>query len=600
MWETVPRVKGGTNQYLSQELCPVAQREAVDSWKMKSQPKHGIPGPKSKSTRWSATAVDQMHISGSLQVSRRLPCKWDTRESWDCAASRPLIFRSSGPSTQGDWEAGQGEATLDRVGFTKEGKLLALDLELYCNGGNSMDLSRGVMERAVLHSDNVYVIPNISVKGNVCVTNQPSNTAFRGFGGPQGMLVAEMWMDHIAATLGKPTEEIRALNLQSEGYELHYGQKLTRFHVPKMWNELKDTRGLDAAQREVDEYNSKNKWRKRGLAMVPTKYGISFGVKFLNQAGALVHIYTDGTVLVTHGGVEMGQGLHTKVAQVAATCLGVPLSSVFISETSTDKVPNASPTAASASSDLYGGAVMDACQQLNARMQPVKNRFPPGTSLGVIADACHKERIDLSAHGFYVTPGIDFDWSVGRGSPYAYFTSGVAIAEVEIDALTGDFHVIRVDIFMDIGKPLNPAIDIGQIEGAFVQGMGWATIEELKWGDIEHPWIRPGHLFTQGPGAYKIPTVNDIPIDFRVTLLKEAPNPRGILSSKAVGEPPLFLSASVFFAVKDAIAAARRERGLKGWFALDSPATPERIRMACADEFTAPFAGPDLRPKISV
>ncbi|MCO5599283.1 hypothetical protein L7F22_053384 [Adiantum nelumboides] len=317
------------------------------------------------------------------------------------------------------------------------------------------------------------------------------------------------------------------------------------------------------------------------------------------QAGALVQVYTDGTVLVTHGGVEMGQGLHTKVAQIAAASFGIPTSSVFISETSTDKVPNASPTAASASSDIYGQAVLDACEQIKGRMQPVKAKNL-SLSFSELANACHLERIDLSAHGFYATPDINFDWVTGRGSPFNYFTFGAACAEVEIDTLTGDFQIRRVDIVMDLGTSLNPAIDIGQIEGAFIQGLGWVALEEVKWGDKEHLWIKPGHLFTQGPGTYKLPTANDIPGEFHVSLLKDAPNIRAIHSSKAVGEPPLFLASSVFFAIKDAILSARAENGLHGFFVLDSPATPERIRMACADEFTQSFAAADFRPKLSV
>ncbi|CAM0151873.1 unnamed protein product [Urochloa decumbens] len=317
------------------------------------------------------------------------------------------------------------------------------------------------------------------------------------------------------------------------------------------------------------------------------------------QAGALVQVYTDGTVLVTHGGVEMGQGLHTKLAQVAASSFNIPLSSVFISETSTDKVPNASPTAASASSDIYGAAVLDACQQIKARMEPIANR---GThsSFAELIQACYIERVDLSAHGFYVTPDIDFDWTVGKGNPYHYFTYGAAFAEVEIDTLTGDFHTRTVDIVMDLGFSINPAIDIGQIEGAFIQGLGWVALEEIKWGDDNHKWIRPGHLFTCGPGSYKIPSVNDIPLNFKVSLLKGVPNPKAIHSSKAVGEPPFFLGSSVLFAIKDAIFAARAEEGHLGWFPLDNPATPERIRMACVDSITKKFATACYRPKLSV
>ncbi|KAL5219138.1 hypothetical protein ABZP36_019822 [Zizania latifolia] len=486
-----------------------------------------------------------------------------------------------------------------KVGFTNDGKILALDIDIYNNGGNSHDLSLPVLERAMFHSDNVYDISNIRISGQVCFTNFPSNTAFRGFGGPQGMLIAENWIQHVATELKRSPEEIKELNFQSDGTVLHYGQLLKNCTVRSVWDELKASCNFMEARKAVIGFNNNNRWRKRGIAMVPTKFGISFTAKFMNQAGALVQVYTDGSVLVTHGGVEMGQGLHTKVAQVAASSFNIPLSSVFISETSTDKVPNASPTAASASSDLYGAAVLDACQQIMARMESVASRGNH-KSFAELAQACYMERIDLSAHGFYITPDIGFDWISGKGTPFHYFTYGAAFAEVEIDTLTGDFHTRTVDIVMDLGCSINPAIDIGQIEGGFIQGLGWAVMEELKWGDDNHRWIRPGHLFTCGPGSYKIPSVNDIPLNFKVSLLKGFSNPKAIHSSKAVGEPPFFLGSAVLFAIKDAIAAARAEEGHFNWFPLSNPATPERIRMACVDSITKKFASIDYLPKLSV
>ncbi|CAM6083475.1 unnamed protein product [Calypogeia fissa] len=486
-----------------------------------------------------------------------------------------------------------------KVGFTREGKVLALDVEMYNNGGNSLDLSHSVLERAMFHSDNVYEIPNMRVVGKVCKTNIASNTAFRGFGGPQGMLIAENWMERIARVVDRTPEEIRELNFHKEGHTVHYGQKMDHCTIQKVWAQCKSSCEFDERRAEVDSFNKSNRWKKRGIAMVPTKFGISFTTKFLNQAGALVQVYTDGTVLVTHGGVEMGQGLHTKVAQIAASAFGIPASHVFISETSTDKVPNASPTAASASSDMYGAAVLNACEQINARLSHLSKEMPQASFAAVVL-AGYLQRIDLSAHGFFITPDIGFEWDVGKGRPFAYYTFGTAFAETEIDTLTGDFYLRRVDIVMDLGHSLNPAIDIGQIEGGFIQGLGWVALEEVKWGDKAHPWVRPGHLFTQGPGTYKIPTCNDVPIDFRVMLLEDAPNPNAVHSSKAVGEPPLFLATAALFAIKDAIMAARQESGLNGWFVLDTPATPERIRMACADSFTKPHATPDMRPKLSV
>ncbi|KAL8129334.1 hypothetical protein V2J09_018489 [Rumex salicifolius] len=485
-----------------------------------------------------------------------------------------------------------------KVGFTDEGKLLALDLEIYNNAGNSLDLSLAILERAMFHSDNVYEIPNVRINGKVCFTNLPSNTAFRGFGGPQGMLIAENWIQRISMELGKSPEEIRELNFQSEGSILHYGQRLDQCTLSRLWNELKLSCDFPKSRKEVDHFNLHNRWKKRGVALIPTKFGISFTTKFMNQAGALVQVYTDGTVLVTHGGVEMGQGLHTKVAQIAASAFNIPVNSVFISETSTDKVPNSSPTAASASSDMYGAAVLDACEQLKSRMEPVASsrNF---SSFAELANACFLERIDLSAHGFYATPDIGFDWETGKGVPFRYFTYGAAFAEVEIDTLTGDFHTRSADIILDLGYSINPALDVGQIEGAFIQGLGWVALEELKWGDGAHKWVPPGHLYTCGPGSYKIPSINDVPFKLNVALLKGAPNAKAIHSSKAVGEPPFFLASAVFFAIKDAIISARAEAGLKGWFPLDNPATPERIRMACADEFTLNFTDPEFRPKLS-
>lgn len=486
-----------------------------------------------------------------------------------------------------------------KVGFNNDGRVLALDLEIYNNAGNSLDLSLAILERSMFHSDNVYEIPNVKINGRVCFTNYPSNTAFRGFGGPQGMLVTENWIQRIAMELKKSPEEIREINFLSEGSILHFGQQIQNFTLQRLWNELKSSCDFLKTRNEVEQFNLHNRWKKRGIAMVPTKFGIAFTSKFMNQAGALVHVYTDGTVLVTHGGVEMGQGLHTKVAQVAASSFDIPLSSVFISETSTDKVPNSSPTAASASSDMYGAAVLDACEQIKARMQPIasKSKF---SSFAELATACYMERIDLSAHGFYATPDIHFDWKTGKGSPFRYFTYGAAFAEVEIDTLTGDFHTRTANVFLDLGFSINPAIDVGQIEGAFIQGLGWVALEELKWGDAAHKWIPPGSLYTCGPGSYKIPSLNDVPFKFSVSLLKGAPNKNAIHSSKAVGEPPFFLASSVFFAIKDAIIAARAEAGYNDWFPFDNPATPERIRMACTDEFTSRFANSDFRPKLSV
>ncbi|KAL3157593.1 hypothetical protein ABBQ32_012044 [Trebouxia sp. C0010 RCD-2024] len=484
-----------------------------------------------------------------------------------------------------------------KVGFKKSGKVQALDCQLYNNAGNGLDLSAAIMDRALLHIDAAYKIPHVRVVGHCCKTNIASNTAFRGFGGPQGMLVTEMWMDRVARMTGQPLHSIRQLNLYKEKEKTHFGQILHGSQIQACWDGAIGQAGFAERQKACDEFNKANRWRKRGLAVIPTKFGISFTTKFLNQAGALVHIYTDGTVLVTHGGVEMGQGLHTKVAQVAAADLGLPLSSVYIAETATDKVPNSSPTAASASSDMYGSATADACAQLNARLKPYREKRPD-SSFTQLVNAAYLDRVDLSAHGFYATPDIT---GFGDDMPFNYFTYGAACSEVELDTLTGDFQALRTHICMDVGSSVNPAIDIGQVEGGFIQGMGWTCLEELVWGDKDHKWVKPGVLHTRGPGTYKIPSANDIPLNFCVTLLKDSPNHRlpMVYSSKAIGEPPFFLGASVFFALKEAVYEARKDAGIEGWFQMDSPATPERLRMACADHLTEPFGGANIRVKLS-
>lgn len=464
-----------------------------------------------------------------------------------------------------------------------DGNLRAIDVHLYNNAGNSLDLSASVMDRALLSIDSVYHIPNVRVQGTVCKTNLPSNTAFRGFGAPQAMMVIESIIENLSRRTGIPTTVLTEKNMYRDGDSTHYGQVIHHCQAQRCWKEaLESAGGLDARQRVIEAFNSSYSHRKRGLAVVPTKFGISFTLKFLNQAGALIHIYqSDGSVLVSHGGVEMGQGLHTKICQIVAQALGIPLETVHINETATDKIPNATPTAASASSDLYGAAAADACAQLNARLQPYRIEHPDASFVEIVKRA-YLDRVDLSAHGFYKTPDItDFP---GGTMPFNYFTYGTAVTEVELDTLTGNWHTIRSDIVMDVGKSLNPAIDIGQIEGAFVQGMGWSCLEEVVWGDNAHPWIRKkGSLFSCGPGTYKIPTANDIPIDFRVQLLRDAPCERTPLvhSSKAVGEPPFFLGTSVFWALKNAIYASRKDSGMLGWFQLDLPCTPERLRMAC-------------------
>jgi len=368
------------------------------------------------------------------------------------------------------------------------------------------------------------------------------------------------------------------------------------YYLPDMFSQIRKLANIDERRKQIDEFNANNKWKKRGLDTNCSKYGINFTAKFYNQGGALVLVYTDGTVLVSHGGTEMGQGLHTKMVQVAAQAFGIPDTMVHVEETSTNAVANASPTAASMSTDLYGMAVLNACEQIRERLGPVRSRLGPDASWKDVVFAAYFDRTNLAATGFYAVPtercGYDWDLSCAdnsqRGCPFNYYTQGVACTEVEIDCLTGDSRILRADILMDVGKSINPAIDIGQIEGAYVQGYGYCSMEEMTWGDSQHKWIRPGQLFTRGPGTYKLPAFNDVPVDFRVHLA-DTDNRFAVHSSKAVGEPPYYLGLSALFAIRDAVKAARKEHVGNGETAPDSfvvlhaPATSERIRVACQD-----------------
>lgn len=466
-----------------------------------------------------------------------------------------------------------------KVGFTANGRITVLDVQMYSNGGNTLDLSRSIMERAVLHIDNAYCIDNLRSRGLVCKTNLPSNTAFRGFGGPQGMLINEAIMTHVSDFLKMDPVDLRTLNMYKERDHTHYNQRMDYCTLDRCWMECQNLARIAERRQEIESFNRNHRYKKRGLAIIPTKFGIAFTALFLNQAGALIHIYKDGSVLLTHGGTEMGQGLHTKMIQVASRALNIPSSLIHISETSTDKVPNTSPTAASAGSDLNGMAVLNACKILNERLATIRDANPKGTWTDWVSQA-YFQRISLSATGFYKTPDIGYDFATNSGNPFRYFTFGAACSEVEIDCLTGNHRVLRTTIVMDLGESLNPAIDIGQIEGGFVQGLGLFTLEEPLYSPTT------GQLLTRGPSNYKIPSADDIPEEFTVSLLRGCPNPHAVYSSKAVGEPPLFLASSVFFAIKNAISSARLDNGDASIFNLNSPATAERIRMACEDHLT--------------
>ena len=468
-----------------------------------------------------------------------------------------------------------------KVGVSKDGKLLAGDFRAYNNAGHSMDLSFAVLERSMFHIQNAYRIPHLRVRGWVCRTNLPSNTAFRGFGGPQGMMAAETMMRHVARTLNRDYVELIELNMYREGDTTHYNQQIEGCNVGKCWSEVLQSADFAKRREAVEKFNEEHRWRKRGIHVVPTMFGIAFTVLHLNQSGALIHVYQDGTVLLTHGGTEMGQGLHTKMIQVAATALGIPFDRIHISETSTDKVPNTSATAASAGSDLNGTAVLNACLTIRERLEPIRKEFPDKDWNFWVSKA-YFSRVSLSATGFYATPDLGYDFGTNSGKAFNYYTYGAACSEVEIDCLTGDHQVIRTDVVMDLGSSINPAIDIGQIEGGFMQGYGLFTLEEMVYSP-------QGQVFSRGPGMYKLPGFADIPGEFNVSLLTGAPNPRAVYSSKAVGEPPLFLASSIFFAIRDAIAAARKEEKLSDDFTLVSPATSSRIRTACQDKFVERF-----------
>jgi xanthine dehydrogenase large subunit len=458
------------------------------------------------------------------------------------------------------------------AGHDERGIVRGFDVELYSDGGWSLDLSEPVLWRAIFHLDNAYLLPAVNVTGYVCRTNKTSQTAFRGFGGPQGMLVIEDALDRIARSLGLPPEVVRERNFYREGDTTHYGMRVKDAgRISRIWDELKESSSFDARRERVQAFNSTQPHRKRGIAITPVKFGISFTATMFNQAGALVLIYRDGTVQVSHGGTEMGQGLHTKIQQIAAESLGVNLDAVRVMPTRTDKVPNTSATAASAGTDLNGAAVADACQQLKARLAPVAARMAdsPNVNFAQVVEAAYRERIPLFAQGYYRTPGLSYDPRTGQGTPFHYFAYGAAVSEVEVDGFTGEYRYLRTDILEDVGDSVSPVIDMGQVEGGFVQGLGWLTLEELVWND-------DGRLATDGASTYKLPSWTELPEDFRTSFLTRASEPGVVFGSKAVGEPPLMLAISVREALRDAIAAF----GDGGVVELESPATPERVYWA--------------------
>lgn len=476
-----------------------------------------------------------------------------------------------------------------RAGFDAGGRLQALDVEMIADGGATLDLTGPIVDRSLFHLDNGYFVPALRFVGRAVRTDLPSNTAFRGFGGPQGMVVVEDAMERAASRLGLDPVEVRRRNYYGPAPRdrAPYGQEVPDCRLPAMTDRLLADAGHAAWKAEVAAFNARATHTKRGLGFVPVKFGISFTNALLNQAGAFVLVYADGSVQLNHGGTEMGQGLHTKMVAVCADALGVEVGVIRAMPTSTEKVPNTSATAASSGSDLNGQAVREACEAIRGRMAPVaatllgvdeaRVRFAGGAAWAAdgrtvpfaeVAKQCWLRRIPLSATGYYRTPGIGYDRAKGEGTPFFYYAYGVCLAEVEVSGLTGEHRLRRVEILHDCGDALVPSVDLGQVEGAFVQGVGWLTTEEVVYGP-------DGRCVTKGPSTYKVPAVGDVPLAFRVRLLDAATQPGTIGGSKAVGEPPLMLAIAVVHAIRAAIGAFG-----KGEPELALPATAEAILLA--------------------
>ncbi len=478
------------------------------------------------------------------------------------------------------------------VGFTDKGEIKSLKLKLSSKCGMSPDLSLAINERALLHIDNAYFIPNLEVKNYLCKTNTSTSTAFRGFGGNQGMMAIENIIDNISRHLGKDPSEIRKINFYKKSNRnlTHYGMKIEDNVINEIFNKLIKKSNYKKRYSKIKKFNLKNKYKKKGIAITPVKFGISFTTIHLNQAGALVHIYTDGSVHLNHGGIEMGQGTHTKIAQLVSKSFGIPYEKVQISSTNTSKVPNTSASAASSTTDLNGAAALDAVKKIKLNLEKfIKNKY----KISVKNDAVYKNekifigkhifkfndiiqkaylnRISLSSNGFYSTPKINFNKKKFYGRPFLYFCYGAAVTEVTIDTLTGENIIDKVDILHDAGNAINPALELGQIEGGFVQGQGWLTMEEVN-------WKTNGQITTFSPSTYKIPAVSDIPKKFNVEIYKGGKNKEDVVNkAKTTGEPPLMLAMSVFFAIKDAIASTSNYKKIPK---IDAPATPEKILLS--------------------
>lgn len=525
----------------------------------------GFGGKETQAAPWACLAAVFAHRLGKT-VSCKLPRRDD------------MIMTGKRHNFQNSYD----------VGFNKDGMIQGIRYSLAAQCGYSPDLSDAIVDRAMFHCDNAYYLPDVAIEGLRCKTHTVSNTAFRGFGGPQGMIAMEAVMDEIAFHSGKDPLEIRKKNFYGTRKRniTPYHQKIDAFNIPKIVEQLEVESKYWIRRKKINKHNARSPIIKKGLALTPVKFGISFTVSHLNQAGALIHIYSDGSIHVNHGGTEMGQGLMTKIGQIVAAEFQVNLDRVMVSATRTDKVPNTSPTAASSGTDMNGMAALNAARTiknrlldfLSAKYQTSKSqilfandRVKVGRKTLEFEDVAKEAwlgRVSLSSTGFYKTPKIHYDRETASGRPFYYYANGAAVSEVSVDTLTGEYRLDRVDIIHDVGNSINPAVDIGQVEGGFIQGVGWLTSEELQWDSR-------GRLLSDGPATYKIPAISDVPENFNVKLVENMPNEEAtIFRSKAVGEPPLMLGISTWCAIRDAIAAA----GDQGIFpSLNAPATPEEI-----------------------
>ncbi len=589
---------------------------AQEHWYLETQMALAIPGEGDEITIHSATqnpTETQLTVAHVLNINvhdvvvenRRIGGAFGGKESqasrfaaWAAllaqATKSPVHLRLS--RTEDQTTTGKRHPyRLDyRAAYTEEGKITAIDIDCYSDCGNATDLSPQIMERSMFHIENSYYIPHIRFNGRLCLTNTPSNTAFRGFGAPQAIAVIELILSRIATALQKDEADIKSLNLfSSKGQQniSYTGQDNGPHRLPQIMAQLLQASDYRQRREQIKTFNAAHNYIKRGMGVVPVRFGISFTTSFLNQAGALVILYKDGSLQVNHGGVEMGQGLNTKIRQIAVHELGIDFEAVRVMPTNTSRVPNTSPTAASTGTDLNGMAVKNAIDILKARLAPVaakrlncstddilfRNNGAENKNNGLhiafpeLAQQAVLQMVGLSVAGYYHTPGIWFDKEKHIGHPFHYYTYGIALSEVEVDLFTGHSRVLRADILHDGGCPINKAIDKGQIEGAYVQGLGWCITEDIKVNN-------EGRLLNVSPDTYKIPTIADIPLEFNVILLDDTPNPSAIMNSKAVGEPPFLYGLSAWLAIRDALVAATGGKDIE----VNIPMHNEAILLALA------------------